>query len=157
MLGWGLLALVLSAAPASAGGLLHCHRRTCAGADCPPPVCTIQEPCIEDKICFHLEITEQKCTEPGKLQWVAKVKDTEIEVPCTRHVPVCVTDPCTGCTHTEFKEETVLKKCNQRIIDICPDKCAEVEKVRKCVTIVVNHTPVTVMKEIPVSCPCCGH
>jgi hypothetical protein len=160
-LGWGLLALTLAAGPAWAGGLLcRHHRRHCAAApECPPPVCTVQEPCVEDKLCFHVEITEEKCKVPGKPEWKVTESERECKVARVKQVPVCVTDPCTGCTHTEFKEEVCPEKVKTKVFDVCFDKCPEEEKVKKCVKIVVNHKPVVVMKEVPVPCPesVCGH
>jgi hypothetical protein len=154
-----LVALVWAAGSTRASG--PACGPACAGGACaaPCPTCTIQEPVVQDKVCYHVEITYDKCKKPSTLEWVAKVKEGEIEVPCTKKVPVCVKDPC-GCgTHTEFVEETVMKKVPTKTIDICPDKCGEEEKVKKCVKIVVNHTPVTVMKEVPAPCqaaPCCA-
>jgi hypothetical protein len=154
-----MVALVGMAALARAQGPA-CSGPACSGPAC-GPTCTVKQPCVEDKVCYHVEITYHKCTKPAKLEWIAKVKEGEVAVPCPHKVPVCVKDPCTGCTHTELVEETVMKKVPTKTIDICPDKCGEEEKVHKCVKIVVNHTPVTVMKELPVFCPaapcCCGH
>jgi hypothetical protein len=139
------------------------HGPACCGGNCGPACqqpCTVQQPCVEDKVCYHVEIVEHKCTKHGELEWIAKVKEGEAEVPFCKMVPVCVKDAC-GCgTHTEFVKETVMKKVKTKTIDICPDKCGEEEKIHKCVKIVVNHTPVTVMKEVPVCCPaapCCCH
>jgi hypothetical protein len=153
VLSCSLVALVWAARSASAGG-------PACGPACaaPPAPCTVLQPVVQDKVSYHVDITYDKCKKPGELAWIAKVKEGEIAVPCTKKVPVCTKDPCTGCTHTEFVEETVMKKVPTKSIDICPDKCGEEEKVKKCVKIIVNHTPVTVMQEVPApgAAPACS-
>jgi len=152
------LVLAWSSASVFASGLM-CKSGHCGPSCAPPPeTCTVLQPVVQDKVCYHVDLTEEECKKHGKLVWKVTVKEGEKEVPCTRMVPVCVKDPCSCCTHTEFKEETVMKKVLTKTIDICPEKCGEDVTIKRCATIVVNHSPVTVMKELPVSCPsapCC--
>jgi hypothetical protein len=131
------------------------------GACEPSGGCCIEaQPCTVYKPVFHVEVTEQKCPKMQKVEYpyIAKSREIVRDVPCTRCVPVCVTDPCTGCTRTEYKEECFIEKVKVLVIDILPPekdceyKC--VDKITKCATVTLDHTPVCAP---PVCCPapCC--
>jgi hypothetical protein len=72
-------------------------------------------------------------------------KTTESTCPVTRCVPVCVTDPCTGCTHTEMKEVCDVEKVKTTCTDIIPlcDKCGSKveERVKVCTTVYMDCRP----------------
>jgi hypothetical protein len=97
---------------------------------------------------LRAEVTEQKYTVPVKVvpPYTVVTKIAEKEVPCTRTVPVCVTDPCTGCIRTEYKCETVLEKVKTTSIEVIPptEGCTSrpEERTKRCVTIYIDHLPV---------------
>jgi hypothetical protein len=133
---------MVSAAPAFADG-------SCCGG-------CIAAPCTVDKVVLRAEVDEQKYTVevPGKPGYTTTSKTVEREVPCTRCVPVCVTDPCTGCTHTEYKTETVLQKVKTTYIEVVPVECKPTTEVRtkSCVRLFIEH------HEVPAPpAPCCSH
>jgi hypothetical protein len=76
---------------------------------------------------------------------VVKTKTVERDVPCTRMVPVCVTDPHTGCQRTGYHPETVLRKVKHTVIEVCPpeQECGtkKVDKVEHCITIHIERRP----------------
>jgi hypothetical protein len=49
-------------------------------------------------------------------------REIEREVCCTRMVPVCVTDPCTGCTYTCCKPETYTQKVHCTVMEQVPEQ-----------------------------------
>jgi hypothetical protein len=125
-----LAVLALSAFPAlvRAG---HHGGCACCEAPCEQPL-------------LHAEVTQTESTCQGQVQhgYKAVARVTESTVPCCRTVPVCVTDPCTGCTHTECKTETVLQKVKTTHIDLVPtEDCKPETKVQTCITIYVGHQP----------------
>jgi hypothetical protein len=101
----------------------------------------------------------------------------EKEVPVCRSVPVTCVDPCTGCTYTVCKRETVLQKVKYTVFDCVPVKkeytvkvCSYKEQVRvvevprvipETVKVVVNtrqryceYIPVETTVRVPVRVPC---
>jgi hypothetical protein len=123
-----LLAVGLLAGPALAGG-------GCGGCGTGGSCCA--QSCAVSQPVFHVEICDKKCKEKEHVdEYVAKVKEIEKDVPSTKLVPVCVKDPCTGCTKTVLQEVCTVEKVKCRVIDITPNsKDEEVEKVYKCATI----------------------
>jgi hypothetical protein len=149
-LGWVLAALGWSVVPALA--------ETAGCGCCCEQACTIEKPT------FHVEITEHKCTVPVKAENPYTVKATVVEkdVPFCRMVPVCVTDPCTGCTHTECKEEHGVERVKVKVYDIIPpaESCTTKteEKVTRCATVNLSYIMVPVPPPPPCPpSPCCGH
>jgi hypothetical protein len=57
-----------------------------------------------------------------KWEHIKVCRDVVQEVPVTKQVPVCVTDPCTGCTRTEYREETCVEKVVTKVIETIPVK-----------------------------------
>jgi hypothetical protein len=69
-------------------------------------------------------------------------RQIEREVVCTRLVPVCISDPCTGCTYTTCKPETYTRRELYTVMDCVP--------VRKDITVkVCNFKPETKTFEVP--------
>jgi hypothetical protein len=130
---WALPALLFAAAPAFADG---------------PGGCCAAAPACASKPAFQVEITPrtEKVGVPVIPPYLVRVREVDREIPSKRMVPVCVTDPCTGCTRTELKEECFVEKVKARVIDIVPpekDCDTKIEtRVRKCVTITLGHVPV---------------
>jgi hypothetical protein len=121
--------------------------------------CCEAQPCALSKPVFHVEITESKCPTQVKEEspYIAKSREIEREVPCTRCVPVCVTDPCTGCTRTEYRQECFIEKVKVVVIDILPpEDCGfkTKDKITRCATVTLDHAEVC---PAPVCCPapCC--
>jgi hypothetical protein len=50
------------------------------------------------------------------------VKCIEKDVTVCKTVPVCVTDPCTGCTKTEYQQQTCVEKVKCDVIETIPVK-----------------------------------
>jgi hypothetical protein len=105
-------------------------------------------------------------------------RDVVRDVVCCRMVPVCVTDPCTGCTQTVCKPETYVQKVHTTVTDFVPEprkvmaevctykKVVETIQCRRLVCTVVpepvTHTvcytelvPYPVTVKVPVCVPCC--
>jgi hypothetical protein len=126
-----LLTLSLSAAQASAGPL-HQHKASHSYDDSP--------------VYIRAEVQERTTTfdvpVPG-----APVGTTCVghyQVPVTRTVPVCVTDPHTGCTHTEHHVQTGTETFQHAVIEVVPpQKCGtrKEEKVDRCITIFIQRVP----------------
>jgi hypothetical protein len=97
---------------------------------------------LRAEVTAHRHTVEEKVKNPP----VAKTKTVEQDEPCTRMVPVCVTDPHTGCRRTEYQPQTVLRKVTHTVIEVCPpeQECStkKVEKVEHCVTIHLERRPV---------------
>ncbi len=49
-------------------------------------------------------------------------KDIVKEVPTCKLVPVCVKDPCTGCTRTEYQQQTCVERVVCQVIETIPVK-----------------------------------
>jgi hypothetical protein len=124
-------------------------------ADGPCGGACVEAPCTCDKVVLRAEVNERKYTVevPGKPGYTTVSKTVDREVPCTRCVPVCVTDPHTGCTHTEYRTETVLQKVKTTMIEVVP-VCKPTTEVRteSCVHLYIEHVPVPVTPA-----PFCGH
>jgi hypothetical protein len=139
---WALLSLLATASPALAGGPACGH---CCEAPCVPVL--------------RAEVTEHKYTVevPVHYGYTTVWRDVWHEVPCCRLVPVCVTDPCTGCKRTEYKQETIMERVKTTYIDLVPPKeecgCKIEQRSRYCTKIYIDHRPA------PVCCPapCCCH
>jgi hypothetical protein len=149
MLGLAVAALGWSAVAASAG--------TPACGCCADQCCTVQKPV------FHVEVAEKKCTVPVKVDnpYLIKARVIEKDVPFCRQVPVCVTDPCTGCTHTEFKEEKGVEKVKVKVYDIIPPEvdCTTKmqDKITRCATVTWEYLTVAVPPPPCAPTPCCAH
>src|SRR5207249_10061805 len=96
-----------------------------------------------------LTIVPEKYTEcvPGKKEVVVKTVSKPVDYLATRcrTVPVCVTDPCTGCTTTHYQQETYTEKVQATVIDfVLEEKCTPPkteEKVRNSFVISICHEP----------------
>jgi hypothetical protein len=133
-----VLAVATSATLARAGWL---HHKSCC-----------ETPCAVEKPFLRAEVTEQKSTVEVPVHgYTSTAKVTESTVPVCRTVPVCVTDPCTGCTHTECKTETVQQKVRTTTIDLTP-QCGtkKEERSTNCITVYIGH--ITECAAAP-----CGH
>ena len=96
-------------------------------------------------------VTEQKSTVEVPVHGYAAVAHvTETTVPVCQQVPNCVTDPCTGCTHTEYKTETVQQKVRTTTLDLVPQCVKKEERSTNCITVYIGH--VTECAPAP-----CGH
>lgn len=153
--GLALFALAVLTLPSQAGGKCGCGGGDCGVADCPEG-CGPTHGCINFRIVEEVEkYVDHVCVKnPPKVQEVAKID----KVPCTRQVPVCITDPVTGCTRTEMKEEPYIKLVRTTTLQITPP-CEEytmkdVEKVRTCTKVYFDVQPGCPK---PGSCRLCGH
>jgi hypothetical protein len=96
---------------------------------------------------LRAEVTERKYTVPVKAvpTYTVVKKEVEKEVPCTRTVPICITDPCTGCTRTEYRCQTVVEKVKTTFIETVPPKedCGykTEERIKRCIDIHIDHVP----------------
>jgi hypothetical protein len=125
--GAAVAVLLFAAAPALAG-----HHNCCCEE--PAPVVLRAE---------VIQRVEKVCVTSKPAPVVRRAEGVR-DVPFTRCVPVCVTDPCTGCTHTEYKQETVVERVKTLTIEILPPPpCAPKteERVKSCVTITIDHLP----------------
>jgi hypothetical protein len=109
--------------------------------------------CETEKPFLSASVTEQKCTVEVPVHgYASQTHVTETTVPVCRQVPICVTDPCTGCTHMECKTEIVQQKVRTTTIDLVPPpECVKKEeRTTNCITVYIGHVPV---------CPPapCGH
>ena len=144
----GALALLVVSSPAPAGPF-H-HGGCCGGGDCPAPQYRLKA-----------EVEERVCTveAPVRNPPVLRTKVTEKDAPCTRLVPVCVTDPLTGCRRTELQARTVPGKVRHVSIEVCPPEkewgVKKEDKVERCVTISIQRLPDVVPTTAP--CPLPGH
>jgi hypothetical protein len=134
--GGALAALILSATQALALG----HKNAC---DC----CCTCEAAPAQTVVLRVNVTQRTCPVEVPVVNPAIVHRTEgfKDMPCTKSVPVCVTDPCTGCTHTEYKQETVIERVKTVNIEILPPApgCGKKieQRVNSCVTIEIDHVP----------------
>src|SRR4051794_557340 len=155
----------------------------CGPAPCAPPpvafeekVVTCYKPewrqreevCHTEKVVLHTHTTPEKYTvkipvftdQTRVCTVLTRVPhETVHEETCTRTVPVCVKDPCSGCTHTEYKTETYVKPVKRTVWETVPVQKAVTEKVctswttevrtRECVSISVERRPTTEVKKVP--------
>ncbi len=130
-MGSALAALVIAAAPALAG----CGCGSCCEA----------APC--QQIVLRVEASQRVETVQVPVVPAPVVRRTEGTrvVPVTRCVPVCVTDPCTGCTRTEYKHETVMEQVKTLTIEVLPPAGPCVprteERIRSCVSVTIDRLP----------------
>ena len=163
-----------------------CADLACETAPCPTPpppsVCYVEqtvtcykpewhereETCTVDKITFQTDTKKQKVlvkipvfTEEKQLCTVNTYvpHTTEHDQVCCRTVSVCVTDPCTGCTHTECKPETFVQKVKcvtwetvpvqkEVTVKVCSAVKTE-ERTVECKEVCCQHTPTTETKKVP--------
>ena len=136
-----------------------------------------EEECTVYRLRLRAVTTPEKYTVEVPVQpkrFATTVREVEHDQPCTRMVPVCVTDPCTGGTHTEYREETTVKKVKSTVIEVnpqpvdCAPTCKKEERTRHYTEVVMEEVPQTVVKKVPfcVMVPCeppapvgpgCGH
>jgi hypothetical protein len=171
-----LLVLGTANAPLFGGGA--CGPGPCA----PPPVAfeekvvtcykpewrEREEVCCTEKVVLHSHTTPQKYTvkipvftdQTRVCTVLTRVAhETVRQETCTRTVPVCVKDPCTGCTRTEYRTETYVKPVKCTVWESVPVQKAVTEKVctgwkteertRDCVSISVERRPATETKKVP--------
>lgn len=155
-----VVALALGASAARCDGCAACGKDKGCHQECVcEQVCNVQKPV------FRLEVSQEKYTVsvpvvPPAFKVATKV--AEQEQPCTQYVPVCVVDPCTGCTRTELKPETVVKKVKVTVVDItpnqdCPPPCKVEERVRSCFTVTIDQICAPeVQKTYPCAKGLCG-
>jgi len=135
---WALLASALLASPTLA-----------LGDGIQPgdaPGCAVPAPAT--KLCLRAEVIPHKETEQVPVvppPYVARSRQVEREQPVTRTVSVCVTDPATGCTHTEYKPETRVEKVKVTVIEVCPNDAPctvkTEERTRSCVNVYIECRP----------------
>jgi hypothetical protein len=131
----GALALLVVSAPALAGPF-HGHCGNCGTDECPLPRYSIKA-----------EVEEHRYTveTPQRNAPVLRTKTQEKDVPCVRTVPVCVTDPVTGHTHTELQPKQVTEKVRYTVIEVCPPEkewgTKKEEKAERCITISIQALP----------------
>lgn len=156
--GVALIALACSAVPAQAWWCCCCP---------PPPPCitwvektvTCYKPTWKDrdvtctimKPVQHTEMVKQSCKVMVPV-WSERTescmvptyvpRQVEREVVCCRMVPVCVTDPCTGCSYMTCKPETYTRKEVCTVMDCVPVKKEYTVKV-------CNYKPETKTLEVP--------
>jgi hypothetical protein len=132
--GLALVSLQALAACARADGVPCGGGCSCGWA--PPPV-----------VVFRIEEEQEKYCVPVRVKNPVTVKEEVAykDVPCTRLVPVCVTDPCTGCTRTEYKEEAYVKKVRTTVLTVIPPAeeytCKTEERTRTCFKIYKSIVP----------------
>jgi len=186
ILGLPLLALAFSDARAwcADGGVLppagevaqvgfHASQDGCCTPACTQGACCTEscaQPCTKDSVKLKLVVIPEKCTKqvlvPQKAFDVT-TKPVEQDVVRCRQVSVCVTDPCTGCTHNECKTETYVEKVKALAIEItplpmpCGPVYKTVEEVHNNFQVCIEHVQVPVSPCAPApcaaSCSCCGH
>ena len=81
----------------------------------------------ERKVCVNVPVwSERKCEVT-----VCRMVPEEVvrNVTCVKRVPVCVTDPCTGCTYTTYKCETVTQQVKQIVCKPVYEKKEVVQRV----------------------------
>jgi hypothetical protein len=80
----------------------------------------------------------------------------EREVTCCRMVPVCITDPCTGCTRTCCKPETYTQKVTCTVMECVPSQreitvkvCnfRQEQRTGECRRVVCECHPETIMQK----------
>lgn len=116
------------------------------GHGCACGAVPVVEPCSPQR--WHFRIERVECpgtaeTPTRKLHAVSS-KTCDTERSATRLVPVSITDPCTGCTRTEMREEPYVEKCKTTITEIVPvDECGTKKeaKPRVCTTIYMECRP----------------
>jgi hypothetical protein len=153
-----LVALALAATAAAAGPVSPVQpacmmQPACAVQPCCPPC--VEQPCTVDKLCLKADVKITPCIKKKPI-YVVEKKEEEKEVPCTVMVPVCVTDPCTGCQSTVEQPKTVVKKVRYLCFEVKCDE-AEENKPEICATIIVDHKQVPAPPPPPPCCPCPGH
>jgi hypothetical protein len=147
--------LVVLAVAAGPGWCGPC--KSCGNGCCKPETPSCTECCNVCKPVFHLEATQEKykaCVPVTQPDYEVKATVQDKDQPCTRCVPVCVKDPCTGCTHTEYVTETVVNKVKVTSVDITPlnkDCCPQTkfeERTKTCFCVTIDHTCVTEPKTV---------
>jgi len=116
------------------------------GCSCNAVPSVTPEPCSPNRWHFRIERTECPGTAetPTRKLHAVTSKTGDSERPALRLVPVCITDPCTGCTRTEMREEPYGEKCKTTITEIVPvDECGTKKepKPRVCTTIYMECRP----------------
>jgi len=111
-----------------------------AGEPCPPDCAP------PSRWYFRIERVERRCPVASEThKWhEVRSRTTEQEVPCTRLVPVCVTDPCTGCPRTEMQPVAGTEKVKTTCTEVIPvDECGKKteERPRVCTTIYLDCWP----------------
>jgi hypothetical protein len=114
---------------------------------------------IVNRTILNACITETKCaTEvPQKKGYTVKTKDIATEVPFTRLVPVCRTDPASGRTWTELVPQTAMQKATTTYIVVLPPECPETtmkkeEHKKLMLQVTIGHTPAQVVEKVPLRC-----
>jgi hypothetical protein len=112
-----------------------------------------------ERTILNATLTTTTCTVevPVKKGYTVQTKDVPSEVPCTKMVPVCVQDPCTGQTRTELQPQTVLQKATTTYILVLPpegpDTTRKEEQKKMSVHVVIGHAPGQVVEQVPVAYP----
>ncbi len=105
----------------------------CAPAPCPPPPCftelkgnvgVVTQTDVPTCGCYKSKVWPVLVNEVKGCAWDDTLVCREVahQVPVCKTVPVCVTDPCTGCTHTEYKTETCLETVVSKEVAVIPVK-----------------------------------
>jgi hypothetical protein len=140
--GLACLGLALLAAPVQAWGWRH---RDSGSADCGTcvvyvekkvtclkpiwkekevPVTVTRVVCktVVEKVKQRILVPEYKDVVQTRMVNTLVPRVVERDVPTCRTVPITCVDPCTGCTYTVCKRETVLVKVQQTVCDCLPVK-----------------------------------
>jgi hypothetical protein len=147
LLGALVTALGLSFASARAGDC-------CCGHSCPD---------VDVKYNLQLQVCPEKYCDcvPAKTEKKIKVIKHDVfqDVVRCRTVPVCVTDPCTGCTRTEYKQESYVEKVKCEVFDFVEEEVCTPAKTEEKTRFHFNINIQQLAAPCCDSCgtPCCGH
>jgi hypothetical protein len=127
---------------------------------CPPtklPGCYVEQRRTIERTILNACLTETKCVTEveQKKGYTVKTKDIATEVPFTRLVPVCRTDPRTGRTWTEMQPQTAMQKATTTYIVVLPPECPLTtkkteERKRLSLQVTVGHAAAEVVEKVPV-------
>src|SRR5208282_1045201 len=87
--------------------------------------------CTVNKVTCHEVVEVRKCcvmvpvwTDVKKTITVCKMVPSQVEkeVCFTKCVPVCVTDPCTGCTKTVYQKQVYTQKVMTTVCAMVPEQ-----------------------------------
>jgi hypothetical protein len=159
----GFVALVLTVCPWAACPILAQAPPTVVGDGCCEHTVTCYRPewrerdevTMVEKLCLRAEVTPQKYTVQVQVvppPFVTKTREVERDQVCTRMVPVTCTDPCTGCTRTEYKPETFVQKVKTTVIELCPNDAPcttkTEERTKTCTNVYIDCKQVPVVHKV---------
>lgn len=105
------------------------------------------KPCCFDDgpVILRAEVTEHTCVseEPDHPGPMAHVQVSRTQGPgCIQIVPILVTDPQSGCTHTEYRQQVACDRVKHTVIEVGPKPPAirKHEHVERTITIFIERT-----------------